>query len=58
MTNKNETLLTDDGIGISIMDFSGIVSVCNLVILLFVIIIIFGCLAMCYNDRGVGTSGP
>ena len=59
MTNKNETLLIDDGIGILIMHFSGMVSVCGLVILLFVILIIlFGYLAMCYNDRAVGASGP
>ena len=50
MINKIETLLMDDGIGISKMDFSRMVSICDLAILLFVIplIILFGYLAMCY----------
>ena len=56
MTYKNETLLIDNGIGISIMHFSGMVLVRGPVILLFVIIILFGYFAICY--RAVGASGP
>ena len=57
MTNKNETLLTDDGIGISDNAFlrngvrlrSGDIAFCNNNIF-------FGYLATYYNDRAIDAS--